>query len=192
MGRVLGSGAFARVNFAVSRDSPDVERAVKVVSLSKMGDEGMHALELEIRTLRRVAHPNICRLFECYLSGDDTFSMVLELCKGGELFDRIVAKELYSEREARVSFAQMVEAVGHCHQHEVVHRDLKPENVLYADVEGSPNGELLKVADFGLATVLGPDQMLNVMVGTPSYARRPAPATRGGRTFFKTSLALVT
>ena len=120
------------------------------------------------------------RLYDCYLHGDH-FVMALELCKGGELFDRIVAKQHYSEREARKCFAQMVEAIGHCHAHEIVHRDLKPENLLYADVEGTPNGEVIKLADFGLAS-------------TPVWKSnfgRPTPSTRwrGGSRRYPNSLA---
>mmetsp|Transcript_9454 Transcript_9454/g.28627 ORF Transcript_9454/g.28627 Transcript_9454/m.28627 type:complete len:328 (-) Transcript_9454:58-1041(-) len=95
--------------------------------------------------------------------------MVLDLARGGELFDRICAKEHYSEREAKEAFAQLAEAVGHCHRHEVVHRDLKPENVLYADVEGMPNGEQIKLVDFGLATILAPDHKVHAIVGSPGY-----------------------
>ena len=84
------------------------------------------ALEDEIKTLRRLDHPNVVRLYDCYLTTDDFF-MVLDLCRGGELFDRILAREHYSERQARIAFAQLCEAVGHCHRHEVVHRDVKPE-----------------------------------------------------------------
>ena len=61
--------------------------------------------------------------------------MVLEICSGGELFDRIVEVEHYSEAEARVAFSQMVEAVGHCHKLDIVHRDLKPENILLSSKE---------------------------------------------------------
>ena len=62
-----------------------------------------------------------------------------------------------------------VEAVGHCHRHEVVHRDLKPENVLYAGPEGSPDGDRLLVTDFGLAAVIAPDKNLYTLCGTPGY-----------------------
>jgi len=95
--------------------------------------------------------------------------MVLELCRGGELFDRIVTHEHYDEATARKAFAQMVEAIGHCHEHNVVHRDIKPENLLYAAPEGEPNGDVLKLADFGLASLLTKEHHLSTACGTPGY-----------------------
>ena len=104
---------------------------------------------LRAGTLRRIAaHPNICHVHDCYFHNSQ-FHLVLDYCAGGPLFDRIEKQSHYSEQQARFAFAQVTEAIGHCHLHGVVHRDLKPENVLYVDVEGTPNGEKLKVCDFG-------------------------------------------
>ena len=108
LARVLGEGGFATVYLATSK-ATRAERAVKVVDLNKLDSEGLASLELEIQTLRRVSHPNITRLYECYIHGE-TCALVLEAAFGGELFDRVITKEHYSEREARRAFAQMVEA----------------------------------------------------------------------------------
>lgn len=168
LGRVLGKGSFAKVMLGSGeRDGQRIERAIKIVDVTALSQSDVEALDLEIKTMRRVSHRNIVALYEIY-SFDNSFVMVLELCKGGELFDRIVEKTHYSEREARVAFAQMVEAIGHCHQKEVVHRDLKPENLLYADSEG-PNAEVLKLADFGLASLLSDTNALSTACGTPGY-----------------------
>ena len=132
LGRALGKGAFAKVVLGTSRKSKSLPiRAVKIIDVKALSQTDIDALDLEIKTMRRVAHHNIVGLYEIY-SFADKFVMVLELCKGGELFDRIVVKEHYSETEARFSFAQMVEAIGHCHTKGVVHRDLKPENLLHS------------------------------------------------------------
>jgi hypothetical protein len=148
LGDELGRGGYATVFLATPTGptaagaAPPSPRAVKELNLKRVND--IAALEDEIKTLRRLDHPNVVRLYDCYLTTDDFF-MVLDLCRGGELFDRILAREHYSERQARIAFAQLCEAVGHCHRHEVVHRDVKPENALYADVAGAPQGELLKL-----------------------------------------------
>ena len=186
LGKLLGEGAFGKVHAGTLKRSesekPPIattteggespcpeekcERAIKFLGVAALKATGV---DDEINTMRRVSHHhNIVKLYDCYLHGDH-FVMALELCRGGELFDRIVAKQHYSEREARKCFAQMVEAIGHCHAHEVVHRDLKPENLLYADKIGTKNAELLKLADFGLASLLSPEHHLSTACGTPGY-----------------------
>lgn len=72
----------------------------------------------------------------------------MELLSGGELFDRIVEKESYNEREASETIRPIVDAIRYCHSIGVIHRDLKPENLLYMNnEEGAP----LKITDFGVA-----------------------------------------
>ncbi|CAM9757505.1 unnamed protein product, partial [Hapterophycus canaliculatus] len=95
-------------------------------------------------------HPNIVRLnqvFDC----QNCLYMVMELCTGGELFDRIVMKDHYTENEARDCIIQVTKAILYCHQNGIVHRDLKPENLLYSDFDEEK--AVLKLADFGLAKV---------------------------------------
>ena len=196
LGKLLGEGAFGKVHAGTLKRSESekapvattteggespcpeekCERAIKFLGVAALKATGV---DDEINTMRRVSHHhNIVKLYDCYLHGDH-FVMALELCRGGELFDRIVAKQHYSEREARKCFAQMVEAIGHCHAHEIVHRDLKPENLLYADVEGTPNGEVIKLADFGLASIIHEDQHLKSICGSPGYLA-PEILTRQG------------
>jgi len=72
----------------------------------------------------------------------------MELCDGGELFDRIIDKGQFSESEARQIFTQMLQAIYYCHTKGIAHRDLKPENFLFlTKAEDSP----IKVIDFGLS-----------------------------------------
>jgi len=74
--------------------------------------------------------------------------LVLELMTGGELFDRIVEKEYYSELEASETIKPVVDAIRYCHNMDIIHRDLKPENLLYHNKEETSP---IKIADFGLA-----------------------------------------
>lgn len=90
----------------------------------------------------------------------------MECMTGGELFDRIVEKEKYSEEEARQTVRKITDAIKYCHSIGVVHRDLKPENLLYADP--SPEAEI-KIADFGLAKLLNESDMMATACGTPGY-----------------------
>ena len=92
---------------------------------------------------------------------------VMELARGGELFHKIVEREVYTEQQARDTVREITTAMLYCHQNGVVHRDLKPENVLIA----SATDETIKIADFGFAKELGTtaDGLLHTACGTPGY-----------------------
>uniref|UniRef100_A0A8C9G359 Protein kinase domain-containing protein n=1 Tax=Pavo cristatus TaxID=9049 RepID=A0A8C9G359_PAVCR len=93
-------------------------------------------------------------------------SLVLELVTGGELFDRIVEKGYYSERDAADAVKQILEAVAYLHANGIVHRDLKPENLLYATP--APDAPL-KIADFGLSKIVEDQVTMKTVCGTPGY-----------------------
>jgi len=98
----------------------------------------------------------------------------MQSCSGGELFDRIAAKNI-TERDAAIAVQDIIAALKYIHGKRVIHRDLKPENVLYKDKEpGSP----LKLIDFGLAIQLAPKQFETEVCGTTSYM---APEVLKGR-----------
>ena len=97
-------------------------------------------------------HPNIVKLKATY-EDNEAVHLVMELCEGGELFDRIVARGHYSERAAAGIAKTVAEVVRMCHECGVIHRDLKPENFLFANKkENSP----LKAIDFGLSVFFKP------------------------------------
>uniref|UniRef100_A0A3B5LEY6 Protein kinase domain-containing protein n=1 Tax=Xiphophorus couchianus TaxID=32473 RepID=A0A3B5LEY6_9TELE len=97
---------------------------------------------------------------------DTDIALVLELVTGGELFDRIVERGYYSERDAAHVIKQILEAVAYLHGNGVVHRDLKPENLLYADLSlDAP----LKIADFGLSKIIDDQVTMKTVCGTPGY-----------------------
>jgi serine/threonine protein kinase len=101
----------------------------------------------------------------------------MELVSGGELFDRIVDKGNYSEKDAAGVIAQLCAALAYLHDKKIVHRDLKPENLLYA--APSPD-ETLKVADFGLARkVAKKGEMMKTACGTPGYVAPEILANKG-------------
>jgi serine/threonine protein kinase len=122
-------------------------------------------LQTEVDILHSCDHPNVVRLHEVYET-DEHYYIIMELIKGGELFDKIVQLQSYSERDASRLIHQIVSALDHLHERSIVHRDLKPENLLLAnDSIDSP----VLLADFGLSKVIDPANPLNVPVGTPGY-----------------------
>jgi calcium/calmodulin-dependent protein kinase I len=92
----------------------------------------------------------------------------MEYAEGGELFDRIIAKEYYTEMEAKKVVKVVAKALHFCHTRGVTHRDLKPENLLY---ENEKENARIKIVDFGFAKLLTPDDTTNMstMCGTPGY-----------------------
>eukprot|EP00256_Glycine_max_P067919 XP_025982514.1 calcium-dependent protein kinase 13 [Glycine max] len=109
--------------------------------------------------------PSIVSLREA-CEDDNAVHLVMELCEGGELFDRIVARGHYTERAAAAVTRTIVEVVQLCHKHGVIHRDLKPENFLFANKkENSP----LKAIDFGLSIFFKPGERFSEIVGSPYY-----------------------
>ncbi|EGR29825.1 hypothetical protein IMG5_148090 [Ichthyophthirius multifiliis] len=124
----------------------------------------MTALQQEVEILTEIDHPNVVKLFEIY-EDDNSFYMVMELMTGGELFQRIVEAEHFSEKQAAETVKAVVDALHYCHELNIAHRDLKPENLLYASKDP---GSVIKISDFGLARFIN-DQTMTTMCGTPGY-----------------------
>mmetsp|Transcript_25377 Transcript_25377/g.22512 ORF Transcript_25377/g.22512 Transcript_25377/m.22512 type:complete len:313 (+) Transcript_25377:193-1131(+) len=127
-------------------------------------DVGM--LESEINILKELDHPNIVRFYETYIDYK-YIHIVMQHCTGGELFDRIVKLEKFSEKEAAELMRKILSAVQHLHEHNICHRDLKPENFLFKN--NKENAEI-KIIDFGLSKKFSKlETDMTTIVGTPFY-----------------------
>lgn len=164
MGKTLGTGSFATVKSAVNKTSGETW-AIKCIDKASLAPDDEEALKVEVKVLEMVKHTNIVHLKEVF-DCSKTFYMVMEEMKGGELFDRIVEKEKYTEGEAAQVVVTLAKALKYCHGLGVVHRDLKPENLLYAT---SAEDSEIKIADFGLAKLLNGESMMQTACGTPGY-----------------------
>ena len=109
--------------------------AVKVVTKAKLSREDDLALKDEISILKSLDHNHIIKLNDVFYEPSHYY-LVTELMNGGELFDRIVAKAYYNEKEARDVCKILFEALNYCHQKGIAHRDLKPENLLLVVRDG--------------------------------------------------------
>ena len=131
-------------------------------------EKDIKLLEEELFILRQVDHPNIVKFHQSYIDYRYVH-IVQEFCTGGELFDRIVKEQRFTEKHAADVMSQMLSAVKHLHEHNIVHRDLKPENFLMETV--NDNSEV-KMIDFGLSKRWKNDdgaQKMHTVVGTPYY-----------------------
>ncbi|XP_019717443.1 serine/threonine-protein kinase DCLK2 isoform X2 [Hippocampus comes] len=162
IGKVIGDGNFAVVRECVER-ATGREFALKIIDKAKCRDKE-HLIENEVSVLRRVKHPNIIMLVE-EVDTPSQLCLVMELVKGGDLFDAITSSAKYTERSAGVMVRNLAAALRYLHDMNIVHRDIKPENLLVLE---NPDGtKSLKLGDFGLATVAeGP---LYTVCGTPTY-----------------------
>lgn len=104
----------------------------------------------EIKVLKTLQHPNIIRFEDTYETNDRIY-IIMELMKGGELFDYVVEKGTLSEEEASLIVRKITSAVAHMHGMNIIHRDLKPENLLLTSKD--PDAAV-KLIDFGLAKVM--------------------------------------
>lgn len=111
-------------------------------------------------------HPNIVKCYDIY-EDEKYIYIVMEFLQGGELFDQILKKEKFTEREARDIVAPIFDALDYCHGLGIVHRDIKPENLLFSNKD--VDTAVMKVSDFGLARFVGEEVFATTTCGTPGY-----------------------
>lgn len=166
LGRELGRGEFG-ITYLCTDKATGEKFACKSISKRKLRTSvDIDDVRREVEIMKHLPqHINIVSLKDTY-EDDNAVHIVMELCEGGELFDRIVARGHYTERAAAAVTKTIVEVVQLCHKHGVMHRDLKPENFLFANMkETAP----LKAIDFGLSVFFNPGQRFNEIVGSPYY-----------------------
>ncbi|WRX18106.1 Protein kinase domain - like 10 [Theobroma cacao] len=176
LGRELGRGEFGITYLCTDRETREA-LACKSISKRKL------RTAVDIEDVRREVaimstlpeHPNIVKLKATY-EDNENVHLVMELCEGGELFDRIVARGHYTERAAANVAKTIAEVVRMCHENGVMHRDLKPENFLFANKkEHAP----LKAIDFGLSVFFKPETeqgvALAILRGVIDFKREPWP-----------------
>lgn len=165
----VGHGHYGVVRKCMHRETGEWY-AIKSIRKSKVSK--IEVLKREIEILKEVKHPHIIELIEVY-EDERYLHLITELCTGGELFDRIIAKTQsaeghFSEHDAAVLVRDILDAIRYCHDEKgIVHRDLKPENFLFlTEADDAP----VKIIDFGLSrhddTDLG---IMQTKVGTPYY-----------------------
>ena len=159
----LGKGHFATVYLCVDK-STGYKYAVK--KFEKRTGESQRSqtegLQQEIAVLMSVSHPNVLCLKDTFDESDGVY-LILELAAEGELFNWIVVKQKLTEAETRKVFVQLFQGVKYLHERNIVHRDIKPENILLTDKNLS-----IKLADFGLAKIIGEESFTTTLCGTPS------------------------
>ncbi|XP_032858531.2 hormonally up-regulated neu tumor-associated kinase homolog A-like [Tyto alba] len=168
VGKMINKGSFAKVMEGLH--IPTGEKvAIKVIDKRKAKQDSyvLKNMKREPRIHEMIKHPNVVRLYET-LETDNSYYMVMELCLGGDLLDKICDKKRLAEREVRRYTRQILSAVEHLHCQGIVHRDLKIENFLLDENNN------IKIIDFGLSNTMKFDglsqELLHTQCGSPAYA----------------------
>ncbi|KAJ9564399.1 hypothetical protein OSB04_000365 [Centaurea solstitialis] len=178
-GKLLGHGQFGYTYVAIDKSNGD-RVAVKKIEKNKMVlPIAVEDVKREVKILRALSgHVNVVKFYNAYEDSSFVY-IVMELCEGGELLDRILSKKdsRYTEKDAAVVVRQMLRVAAQCHLHGLVHRDMKPENFLFK----SPNVDShLKATDFGLSDYIRPGKKFTDIVGSAYYVAPEVLKRRSG------------
>ncbi|XP_020388027.1 serine/threonine-protein kinase NIM1-like [Rhincodon typus] len=158
----IGTGNFSKVKLGIHCLTKD-KVAIKIMNKKQVTQNSQQLFINEILCMEQLHHPNIIRLYEM-LETQSRLYLVLEYADGGDLFTKISTNGRFSEYESKFIFIQIVSAVKHMHDNNVIHRDLKAENVFYSAAN------CVKLGDFGFSAVCPLSEPLNTSCGSPPYA----------------------
>ncbi|KAK6797997.1 hypothetical protein RDI58_005699 [Solanum bulbocastanum] len=168
IGKLLGHGQFGYTYVATDKSNGN-RVAVKRIEKKKMVVPiAVEDVKREVKILKALAgHENVVDFYNAF-EDDNYVYIVMELCEGGELLDRILAKKdsRYTEKDAAIVVGQMLKVAAQCHLHGLVHRDMKPENFLFKSPKEDSS---LKATDFGLSDFIRPGKKFQDIVGSAYY-----------------------
>ncbi|KAI4355290.1 hypothetical protein L6164_004079 [Bauhinia variegata] len=170
LGKEVGRGHFGHTCSARGKkgELKDQPVAVKIISKAKMTTAiAIEDVRREVKILKSLSgHKHLVKFHDACEDANNVY-IVMELCEGGELLDRILSRGgRYTEEDAKVIVLQILSVVAFCHLQGVVHRDLKPENFLFTSTSEDAD---MKLIDFGLSDFIKPDDRLNDIVGSAYY-----------------------
>nr|BCU41351.1 calcium-dependent protein kinase [Gentiana scabra] len=179
IGKLLGHGQFGYTYVAIDNFNGD-RVAVKRIEKKKMVlPVAVEDVKREVKILKALAgHENVVQFYNAF-EDDSYVYIVMELCEGGELLDRILAKKgsRYCEKDAAIVVRQMLKVAAECHLHGLVHRDMKPENFL---LKSTKDDSPLKATDFGLSDFIRPGKKFHDIVGSAYYVAPEVLKRRSG------------
>eukprot|EP00250_Pteridium_aquilinum_P034259 c7311_g1_i1 orf=634-1257(+) len=130
LGKELGRGQFGVTHLCTDKTTGALYACKSIAKRKLTNKDDIEDVRREVQIMHHLAgQPNVVELKGAY-EDKQAVHLVMELCAGGELFDRIIAKGHYTEKAAAAACRTIVEVVQTCHSLGVMHRDLKPENFL--------------------------------------------------------------
>ena len=160
----LGRGTFSKVKLAIHLPTRQ-KVAIKILDQEKIVDDtDIERINREIKILSLLHHENIVQLYETIKSNNNIY-IVMEYIEGKDLFQYIYSMQRLTEYKSSQLFRQLISCLEYIHKHGIVHRDIKPENILLDKAKKN-----LKLVDFGLGNIYGPNELIKTACGSPCYA----------------------
>ena len=161
--KTIGTGTFSTVKLGIHRITQK-KVAIKILDKNKIeSNDDLERIIREMQILIEMDNPNVIKVFKIF-EEENNFSIIMEYCEGGELFNYIVKKQRLSEEESSYFFYQIINGIEYIHSKGIAHRDLKPENLLIG------KNNILKIIDFGLSNFYDGKERLQTPCGSPCYA----------------------
>ncbi|KAF6159207.1 hypothetical protein GIB67_022886 [Kingdonia uniflora] len=168
IGKLLGHGQFGYTFVATDKVNGDRVAVKRIEKVKMILPIAVEDVKREVKILQALTgHENVVQFHDAF--EDEAYVyIVMELCEGGELLDRILSKKdsRYTEKDAAIIVRQMLKVAAECHLHGLVHRDMKPENFLF---KSTKEDSALKATDFGLSDFIKRGKKFQDIVGSAYY-----------------------
>lgn len=166
MGETLGEGAFGVVTQCTNKATGQTFACKKIEKRQLRRKADVEDIRREVQILMLLSsHPSVAALCAVYEDSEAVY-LILELCEGGQVFDRLISMGQITEQYISQVFRQMVELVDQCHTLGIAHRDVKPENFLFATMDENSK---IKAADFGLSQFFTSGKVFKSLIGSAYY-----------------------
>ncbi|XP_033728113.1 LOW QUALITY PROTEIN: obscurin-like [Pecten maximus] len=157
----LGRGRHGIVRRVLDKSSGK-QYAAKFIPVAD--PEMKHFFRQELYNLRAASHKNVVGVVDAFQS-NRSLVIITELASGGELLDRVLSLDNWTESDAAFFIRQLLEVLDHLHQHQVYHLDIKPANIMLS----AADSDEIKLIDFGLSRRVLADQSVRCNYGTPEF-----------------------
>lgn len=164
--QVIGGGQYGTVRVGYRANvEPKKLVAIKSIKKNNVKEFDIDCMMKEVELLSMLEHPNIIKFHETY-NDEFYFHVVMDLCKGKDVFDTMIDDGIISESKVNSIVYKLISAVYYCHQMGICHRDIKPENILFEDEKNEGD---IKLLDFGLSQKYINTEKMRTILGTPYY-----------------------